>query len=332
VVFGKVTSGDTHIDHASDLLQTSSQGLGDTVVDEEDGDDTTSGVDPTDHGSQVGLIRVEQVRQGEGDGPSGDPEERSSERDDLGLVLSVRQLGGTSPSERTPGQVEGEDVKHDHGDDGSVHGLGTLVRLDDTNSSNDDIGEGHEDTSVDQQGSSTESVDQEEGNDDTDNLENVDNDGVEESVGLTDILKELGGVGEDELDSGDLLTDQDSNGHVETPSVGRNVNQIGPLGGVSFVVVLDVSSLDQDGQFGLGITILVVLVNSLQSGESLLVLALADQPSWGFGNEPETDEDGENDGDVESDGESPGEGGSVVLGSLSDDSSDNLIASRESSV
>ena len=99
------------------LFQTPSKSFGDAEVHKGDRDGTTSSVDPSDHGSQTGLLLIEEVGQGESDGPSADPESSGSDGHDLGLVLSVRELGSTGPGERTPSQVEGPDVEHDHGND-----------------------------------------------------------------------------------------------------------------------------------------------------------------------------------------------------------------------
>lgn len=76
-------------------------------VDEEYRDKSTSRVDPTNHRPEVGLVRVVEIWQGEGDRPGTDPESGCSDGHDLRLVLSGSELSGTSPRQWTPSQVEG---------------------------------------------------------------------------------------------------------------------------------------------------------------------------------------------------------------------------------
>lgn len=82
-------------------------------------------------------------------------------------------------------------------------------------------GDEHEDTSVEEQRSSTESAHDEEGSDDTENLDTVDNDSDDESVLETNEGEERSCVREDELDSGDLLRYKDTNSCDELSSFDR---------------------------------------------------------------------------------------------------------------
>jgi hypothetical protein len=158
----------------------------------------------------------------------------------------------------------------------------------------------------------------------TDNLDDIDNNGVQESVGLTNVRKKSGGVGEDELDSRDLLTTEDTKGTDESPSVSGDEQEVLPPGSVALVVGFGFSSCDQDSQLGLGIEVLVVLVDGFESSEGFVILALLGEPSGRLGDEEQADADGESDDNVESDGESPRKGALIVLSSLSDTSTNDL--------
>lgn len=121
----------------------------------------------------------------------------------------------------------------------------------------------------------------------TDNLDDVDNDGVQERVILADITEKPRSIGEDELHPGDLLTTQDPKGANEPPPIGRDEQQVPPPGSVTLVVRLGLTGGDEDPQLGLSVQVLVVLIDGLESSEGLVVLALLGQPSRGFGHEEE---------------------------------------------
>ena len=186
--------------------------------------------------------------------------------------------------------------------------LGFRSVLLDTDSTNDDIGHGHEDTSSNKKRSSPESVDDEERHDDSNNLNDVDDDGVQEGVGLTNVDEESGGVREDELDSRNLLATEDTESADEPPSVGRDIDEILPPGSATFVVLLGSPGSNEDSQLGLGVKILVVLVDRLERTVGLVVLALLGQPSRRLRNQEQSETDNKGDDDVESDGESPRKG------------------------
>lgn len=116
----------------------------------------------------------------------------------------------------------------------------------------------------------------------TNNFDNVNNDRVQERIGLADIHEESSGVREDELDTRNLLTTEDTKGADESSSVGRDLPEIAPFGLVAFVVLLGVSRFHQDGQFGLGVEVIVLLVEAFKSSERLVVPALGCEPSGGF--------------------------------------------------
>lgn len=63
----------------------------------------------------------------------------------------------------------------------------------------------------------------------TDDFDDIDNDGVQECIRLTDIGKESCGVGKDELHPRDLLATQDTESTVESTSVGWHFDKIAPF-------------------------------------------------------------------------------------------------------
>jgi hypothetical protein len=158
----------------------------------------------------------------------------------------------------------------------------------------------------------------------TDNLDDIDNNGVQESVGLTNVRKKSGRVGEDELDSRDLLTTEDTKGTDESPSVSGDEQEVLPPGSVALIVGFGFPSGNENAQFGLGIEVLVVLVDGFESSEGFVILALLSEPSGRLGYEEQADADSEGNDNVECDGESPRKGALVVFGSLSDTSTDDL--------
>lgn len=120
------------------------------------------------------------------------------------------------------------------------------------------------------------------------------------------------------------MTTEDPERADEPPPIRWLLDQVAPLRSVPLVVRLGVPRLEQDLQLGLGIEVIVVLVDRVQRLERLLVPALGSKPSRGLGNEEGETGDEEGDDDIESDGESPREGVLVVFGALTDASTDDL--------
>jgi hypothetical protein len=197
-----------------------------------------------------------------------------------------------------------------------ISGLTSVLRsrsvLLDTDGTNDDIGQGHKDTSSNEKRTTTNSVDDKERHDDSDNLDDVDDDGVQESVGLTDVDEESSGVGENELHSRDLLATEDTESADEPPSVGRDIDKIPPPGSATLVVLLGSPGGHKNSQFCLGVEVFVVLVDRLERTVGLVVLALLGQPSRRLRDQEQSETDSKGDDDVECDGESPREGADRV--------------------
>jgi hypothetical protein len=83
-------------------------------------------------------------------------------------VLSGSELGSNDPGETSPSQVEDKDEDDDHGGDRGVDGLGGV--LDASEASGDEHEHEHHEGGADEKRSSSISVDDEEGAENTDDL------------------------------------------------------------------------------------------------------------------------------------------------------------------
>lgn len=337
-VGGPLAGGNASLEHLVDLFERAAESLGNVEVDEGHGNEGTDTVDPTNLSAEVRV--VEEVRKGEGDSPSNDPEASGTDRHDLATVLADSKLGSHDPGERTPGQIEEEDVDADHGSDGAAFGdtddtgvgqrEASSRKTLGTDTSHDEEGDEHGNRGGEDERSATEAVDEEERTEDTNDFDDIDNDGNDESVLETDGGHEGDCVREDELDTTDLLTDQDSEhagklAQLNTMEEGlpaaltRELELI--LTSLAERVVLESNDLVSD-------VVVLALVDALERSEGLLIAVLLDKPTGRLGNdELGADEDG-NEEEVEDDWDAVRPCRVDVFGSLSNAGTDDLTDSK----
>jgi hypothetical protein len=108
-----------------DLLQRQALGLVDHEVDKGNAHEAEAAPHEEDLALEVGVLLVDHVGGGEGDGPVEEPVAGSGHRETLGAGLEGEQLAGNDPGDGTPRRGEEEDVDA-HERDGSA--LGSQVR------------------------------------------------------------------------------------------------------------------------------------------------------------------------------------------------------------
>jgi len=218
-----------------DLLERKSLGLGDAEVGEQEASNTSRSPNEEDLDTKVGGFgsvdtvrrRVNEVRSSVSDTEVPEPVRGSGHRHSLGSDSQGEDLSGNDPSDGSPSGSKGGNVNANEGDedplssqvDGSVGDVSSGSSSD-TDNSNDELADGHNNGSGQKHVSSTGSIDHEDTGDSTDDIDNVGDDGNDEGVGDTRSLEEGGTVVEDEVDTGKLLPSlkEDSSPSSETVS------------------------------------------------------------------------------------------------------------------
>lgn len=333
-VGGPLARRNASLEHLVDLFKRAAEGFRDVEVDKSHGNESADTVDPTNLSTEVGV--VEEVRKREGDCPCNDPEASSSDGHDLATVLADGQFGSNDPCERTPSQVEEEDVDADHSSDGSTLGNANDARIRKrlaarrktlcADTSDDEESDEHGDRGPKDQRASAEAVDKEERTENTNDLDDIDDDGNDEGVLETDGSHESDSVRENELNTTDLLTDQDTKNagklaQLNTAEEGapaactRELELI--LTRLSESVVLESNDVVTN-------IIVLALVDALEGGEGLFVAVLLDEPTRRFGDDEHAANENGNKEEVEDDWNAVRPCGVDVLGSLGNAGTDDL--------
>lgn len=214
----------------------------------------------------------------------------------------------------------------DADDAGPRKGLATRRETLCTNAGNDEEGDKHGDRGGEDKGATAETVNEEERAKDTDDFDDINDDGDDEGVLETDGGHEGNSVREDELHSTNLLTNQDTEDAGEFAQLNAVEKSLPAaytgklklvLTSLSEGVVLESDDLVSD-------VVVLTLVDALEGSECLFVAILVDKPAGRLGdNKLCTDEDC-NKEEVENDGDTVGPRRVDILGTLSNASTDNL--------
>jgi hypothetical protein len=230
-------TGSSLLEHAIDLLERKTLGLGDeeVSVDESAGAKTTP--DEEDLGTQVTLVGTDHVGSDDGDdavpepvggGGEGNPTRADGEREDL---------ADDDPSAGTPGGGEEEDEDTDECDLG-FHGVG-IAAVDGTGDGDDELADDHSQGAPEEERAAAEALDGPEGDgggaDIDEGGDKTDEEGVVDS---TEILEEGGAEVEDEVDAGPLLhhlhgSTQDCAAQIAVSLPKRSLEAIGPAGEIA---------------------------------------------------------------------------------------------------
>lgn len=305
--------------HLVDLLKREETGL----VDEEVGEDGTTragtGPDEEDLGAKTSLAgtRVDKVRGGVTDTEVPEPVGGSAERESLGTDGKGEDLTANDPGGGTPGGGETGNVDADKCDERlatSGVGLGDSS----TDDSDDELASAHPDGTEDEEVSSTDTLHHVHAWNGGDNVDNVGDNGEDEGVRIRkSALEELGAVVKDEVDTGELLEglDEDTSERAEEVSSVVELEAVEVrAGGVSELNVevgLDDRELGADNG--------VVDISGVEAGEglgSLLMVALLDEPTRGFGEDEEETAEDKGESELDTDGDTPRAGVLAALGAV----------------
>ena len=147
--------------HSVDLLERKTLGLPDEEVGVDVADDTERSPDEEDLGLEVGLVGTDHVWGDDGDDTVPEPVGSGGKGNTSGSNWDWEDLTDADPGTGTPGGGEEEDVDADERDLG-LDG-GRLLSSGNTDGTDNELANPHAEGSVDEQGSSTESLNGPEG-------------------------------------------------------------------------------------------------------------------------------------------------------------------------
>lgn len=312
------------LEHLVDLFEGETLGFGDEKEGEEEGEDAERAPHEEDLGAEVGIAGVGADEVGGDDGDDAVPEPVGSggETNTTRSDGQREDLTDHDPGGGTPGHGESGDEEADEGNHGGDSGVVVLVgsSSSDTNDTDDELADNHPSGTPDENGTTTELLNDVEGHGSGADVDESGDQGDEERVGnRSEGGEEDGSEVEDEVDTSELLHHLEENTNSGTAGV-ADTSEDGALEAVE--PATDVASLGNDlllvlvvgndfskfvlDEFGLD----GLATDARQSNSGLFESTLLDVETRGFGEEKQTAS--EDDGPQELDGNRDTVGTAVV--------------------
>jgi hypothetical protein len=205
------------LEHAVNLLEGKTLGLGDEEVGVDEGACAKTSPDEEDVGPEVALVGVDHVGGDDGDDGVPEPVGGGGETDTTGTDRDGEDFTDDDPCTWTPSGGEEEDEDTDEGDLGVDSGdvVGdrstvldvSMVEADGvTNDTDEELADKHAQSTPKEEGATTEPLDGPEGNGGGQHVDESEDEGDEESVlDGTSRLEERSRIVEDEVDTSPLL-------------------------------------------------------------------------------------------------------------------------------
>lgn len=321
---GELPGGDSLFEEDIEFTISPSLGFGETVVSPDDTHDTGDGPDESGFGTQVQLVRVQEVRVDDTDDQTSDVVQVSGEDDGLGTETGGSDLGDQGVTDGTDGQIVSTGEDDEQGADSVVlSGTSALVETQTTDDEHDDE---QGDFSPQIKSSSTgELHDEPRGNgSDTSDDEHDQVEGRGGGGRKTGESQEIGGVTHQRrstsgLDEPDETSDLSSS-KVDTLETVPELN-------TDFLGDFELVGVVHHGDLLLGVLLGESGVSGGQSHQGLFGIlepSLSGQPPWGFRSEDNTDTDWDGPQPLDGEGDLVGPFGLVVNQSPVDTGRDDL--------
>lgn len=215
---GSGLSGAGLLQHLIDLLKGKTLGLGNKEVGIDKATSAEGSPQEEDAGAEVGFVDTDQIRGDDGNNAVPQPVGRSGQSNTTGTDRKREDFTNKNPSTRTPGSGKEEDIDGNESDlsvDGrdvvgdsvtSSIEMGLVEANSDTNDTDNEFTDGHTSGTPDEHSTTTETLDQPEGDGSANDIDEGEDKRHKEGIGnSTSRLKEDSRVIENEVDTSPLL-------------------------------------------------------------------------------------------------------------------------------